>query len=221
MRHNPPSRDFLASQIRWACGRGIPLQDAEDIVFDAYHRATRTFSADRGAFESYMHTIVRNDCAYWWRRKAQTARGLVGGGAHLPRRGVRRWHPLCNRARLGRRPLRPTPRRPPGRRDRSGVLGDPADRDPGRQGSCPGRCSHRSARRSSWLRRRVRPRGGRTWSTTSSIWKALSTSSLIRSAFVRLLAMIFLCPLTLRENAKSIANCPSTFVGTPTRRSNR
>lgn len=82
----PPNLDFLAAQIRWVCGRGVPLQEAEDIVFDAYHRAARTFSAERGSFESYMHAIVRNACAGWWRRDAQTARAqahlrVLDGGA--------------------------------------------------------------------------------------------------------------------------------------------
>lgn len=69
-----PDRDFLASQIRWARGRGVPLQEAEDLVFDAYHRAVEAFDPERGTFEAYMHTIVRNRCAYWWRRRSVVQR---------------------------------------------------------------------------------------------------------------------------------------------------
>ena len=64
------SHAFLASQIRWARGRGIPVQDAEDLVFDAYQRAATSFKTERGDFASYMHTIVRNATAYWWRQRS-------------------------------------------------------------------------------------------------------------------------------------------------------
>ena len=64
----PPSRAFLAAQIRWVRGRGIPAQEAEDLVFDAYHKACEGFDPKRGAFEAYMQSVVRSMAAYWWRR---------------------------------------------------------------------------------------------------------------------------------------------------------
>ena len=74
MSPEPPSRTFLAAQIRWVRGRGIPAQDAEDLVFDAYHKAVEGFDPRRGAFEAYMQSVVRSKAAYWWRRQGRTRR---------------------------------------------------------------------------------------------------------------------------------------------------
>lgn len=70
----PPSRAFLAAQIRWVRGRGIPVQEAEDLVFEAYHKAVKGFDPRRGAFEAYMQSVVRSMAAYWWRRHGRTQR---------------------------------------------------------------------------------------------------------------------------------------------------
>jgi len=72
----PPDRRFLAAQVRWAMGRGLPAQDAEDVVFEAYHRAVEGFDPSRGSFEAYMQTIVRTSCAYWWRSTARHDRAV-------------------------------------------------------------------------------------------------------------------------------------------------
>jgi DNA-directed RNA polymerase specialized sigma24 family protein len=73
--HPPtPSREFLADQVRWAMGRGLPAQAAEDAVFESWERAAATFDASRGSFEAYMQRIVRNRCAYWWRTMARARR---------------------------------------------------------------------------------------------------------------------------------------------------
>lgn len=69
-----PSRDFLASQVRWAMGRGLPAQVAEDTVFAAWEKAGQSYDPRRGSFEAYMQKVVRNDCAYYWRRQARTRR---------------------------------------------------------------------------------------------------------------------------------------------------
>ena len=63
-----PNRAFLQAQIRWAMGRGLPAQAAEDVVFEAWEKAASTYDPARGAFEAYMQRIVRNATAYWWRR---------------------------------------------------------------------------------------------------------------------------------------------------------
>ncbi|MCB9677748.1 MAG: hypothetical protein H6737_21760 [Alphaproteobacteria bacterium] len=69
-----PTRAFLASQIRWARGRGLPAQEAEDVVFEAYQTASATFDPQRGSFEAYMQAVVRNATAYWWRNQGRAAR---------------------------------------------------------------------------------------------------------------------------------------------------
>lgn len=69
-----PTRAYLAAQIRWVRGRGIPGQEAEDLVFDAYHKACEGFDPRRGAFEAYMQSVVRSMAAYWWRRQGRTQR---------------------------------------------------------------------------------------------------------------------------------------------------
>jgi DNA-directed RNA polymerase specialized sigma24 family protein len=69
-----PSADFIARQVRWAMGRGLPAQVAEDVVFESWERAVQTFDPTRGSFEAYMQAAVRNRCAYWWRSQARWAR---------------------------------------------------------------------------------------------------------------------------------------------------
>lgn len=72
----PPisNAEFLASQVRWAMGRGLPAQVAEDVVFEAWERAAATFDPSKGSFEAYMQVAVRNACAYWWRGQARRPR---------------------------------------------------------------------------------------------------------------------------------------------------
>ncbi len=72
----PPDPDpsFLAAQIRWACGRGLPVQAAEDLVFEAWEHATAAFDPARGRFEPFMQTIVCRRCAGWWRKHQRTVR---------------------------------------------------------------------------------------------------------------------------------------------------
>lgn len=48
-------------------GRGIPPQDAEDIVVAAYHKVAQRFDPSRGSFEALYMTTVDNDCRYYWR----------------------------------------------------------------------------------------------------------------------------------------------------------
>jgi RNA polymerase sigma factor (sigma-70 family) len=74
MPMSTPDRRFLAAQIRWAMGRGLPAQAAEDVVFEAWEKADAGFDPRRGSFEAYMQRIVRNDCAYWWRRQQREQR---------------------------------------------------------------------------------------------------------------------------------------------------
>lgn len=75
-----PSRRLLAQQIRWARSRGLPVQDAEDLVFEAWQDASASFDPAKGAFSAYLGAIVRQRCALWWRRQAQTRRALEGAG---------------------------------------------------------------------------------------------------------------------------------------------
>lgn len=74
MPNRAPDHAFLAAQIRWAMGRGLPAQVAEDVVFEAWEKADASFDPARGNFEAFMQRIVRNDCAYWWRRQARAVR---------------------------------------------------------------------------------------------------------------------------------------------------
>jgi DNA-directed RNA polymerase specialized sigma24 family protein len=52
----------------------LPAQIAEDVVHDAWEKSSATFDPSRGNFEAYMQRVVRNDCAYYWRRKSRTDR---------------------------------------------------------------------------------------------------------------------------------------------------
>lgn len=76
----PPAPDaaFLAAQIRWAMGRGLPAQVAEDLVFESWETARARFDPTKGTFEAYMQRIVRNRCAYWWREEARADRAAHG-----------------------------------------------------------------------------------------------------------------------------------------------
>lgn len=74
MQPAAPDRRFLAAQVRWAMGRGLPAQAAEDVVFDAWLKAADHFDPTRGTLQAFMQRIVRNDCAYWWRRQRRETR---------------------------------------------------------------------------------------------------------------------------------------------------
>jgi DNA-directed RNA polymerase specialized sigma24 family protein len=69
-----PTRAFLTAQIRWARGRGLPAQVAEDVVFESWQHASHHFDASRGLFEPFMQQVVRRRCAYWWRQQGRTQR---------------------------------------------------------------------------------------------------------------------------------------------------
>lgn len=86
-----PSPAFLASLVRWAMGRGLPAQVAEDVVYAAWERAGPSYDPRRGSFEAYLQKVVRNDCAYWWRKQQRTERAhahlrLLEGGTGTHRR---------------------------------------------------------------------------------------------------------------------------------------
>ncbi|MBX2796316.1 MAG: hypothetical protein KTR31_01565 [Myxococcales bacterium] len=70
MNEPSPDRALLAQQIRWACGRGIPVQVAEDLVFEAVERTRASWEPARGPYAGYLHAAVRNACTGWWRRRA-------------------------------------------------------------------------------------------------------------------------------------------------------
>lgn len=77
MARPTPHREVLAAQVRWAMGRGLPAQVAEDLVFEAWEAATAGHDPARGTFEAYLQTIVRNRCAYWWREQARDQRAVA------------------------------------------------------------------------------------------------------------------------------------------------
>ncbi len=62
-----PDAQLLTLLIRRAMQRGIPAEDAEDIVLRGYHKASAHFDPDKGAFEALYMRIVDNDCRYFWR----------------------------------------------------------------------------------------------------------------------------------------------------------
>lgn len=72
-----PSRDFLAAQVRWAMGRGLPPEAAEDVVHASWEKAVQGFDPRLGSFEAYMQKVVRNACAYWWRDHGRTRRATA------------------------------------------------------------------------------------------------------------------------------------------------
>lgn len=74
MQPAAPDRRFLAAQVRWAMGRGLPAEAAEDVVFDAWLKAAEHFDPARGTLDAFMQRIVRNDCAYWWRLQGRATR---------------------------------------------------------------------------------------------------------------------------------------------------
>lgn len=71
-----PTRQLLTRQVRYALSRGIPPQDAEDLVFDAWEKASEQHDPARGPFEPFFSTIVRTSAAYWWRRHSVHRRAV-------------------------------------------------------------------------------------------------------------------------------------------------
>ena len=62
-----PSAALLELLIRRSMSRGIPAQEAEDIVVSAYHKVATHFDPSRGTFESLYMATVDNDCRFYWR----------------------------------------------------------------------------------------------------------------------------------------------------------
>ena len=59
--------------VRYAMGRGLPAQAAEDVVAEAWERATAAYRPERGAFEALLQRTVQRACASWWRRQSRFA----------------------------------------------------------------------------------------------------------------------------------------------------
>ena len=62
-----PTRAAIRELVRRALRRGVPPQEAEDIVAVAWERAVRTYDSDRGTFEAFLNRIVERKVADWWR----------------------------------------------------------------------------------------------------------------------------------------------------------
>lgn len=80
MHVHPPDPDFLQQLVRYALGRGVPPQVAEDIVFEAWERGSSAFDPSKGTFEALLQTSVRNATASYWRserRKQRVVEALV------------------------------------------------------------------------------------------------------------------------------------------------
>jgi DNA-directed RNA polymerase specialized sigma24 family protein len=65
--------------VRTALSRGLPVQDAEDVVIQAYEKAARAYDPARGGFEPLLYKVVVNDCRYWWRtqQRWERVRGAI------------------------------------------------------------------------------------------------------------------------------------------------
>lgn len=69
MKHPPPNPDLLADLVRFALGRGLPVGEAEDVVFAAWEKANAAWQPERGALEALLWRTLRNDCSSWWRSR--------------------------------------------------------------------------------------------------------------------------------------------------------
>lgn len=69
-----PKPAFLRDQIRFAMGRGLPAEAAEDVVFDAVALARTRFDPTRGELEPFIRRLVRNGTIDWWRQQGAQAR---------------------------------------------------------------------------------------------------------------------------------------------------
>ena len=71
-----PSTAFLQALVLKGMARGIPVQEAEDLIMDAWVRAAEAFDPDRGSFESLLLRVVSNAFSYWWRIEVRSQRGV-------------------------------------------------------------------------------------------------------------------------------------------------
>ncbi|MCP5068222.1 MAG: hypothetical protein GY946_16795 [bacterium] len=73
---NIPSKETLARMVRVALARGVPAEEAEDVVHAAWVKASASFDSKRGHFIALFRTIVERDAVSWWRRSRRVVVGL-------------------------------------------------------------------------------------------------------------------------------------------------
>ena len=69
-----PTQAQLRKMARIALSRGLPEEDAEDVVAASWHKAVAAYSADRGGFEALLARIVQREAIEWWRRNKRRPR---------------------------------------------------------------------------------------------------------------------------------------------------
>lgn len=72
MTRPPPPTDhaLLLRMTRLAMSRGLPREDAEDVVVHAWEQARSHHDPGRGRFDDLLATAVRNGAASWWRKRS-------------------------------------------------------------------------------------------------------------------------------------------------------
>ncbi|TNE90308.1 MAG: hypothetical protein EP330_08285 [Deltaproteobacteria bacterium] len=63
-----PTHDELRQLVHSAMRRGVPRADAEDLVVDAWEKASQSYEPSRGRFAALLQRIVLRDAVSWWRR---------------------------------------------------------------------------------------------------------------------------------------------------------
>ena len=69
-----PTQAQLRKMARIALSRGLPEEDAEDVVAVAWQKAMEAYSADRGGFEALLARIVQREAIEWWRTRRRRPR---------------------------------------------------------------------------------------------------------------------------------------------------
>ena len=72
----PPTLNRVAvrSLVRCAMKRGVPREEAEDIVAQCWEKASNDYQSDRGAFEALLNRMVERAAIDWWRDRKRWER---------------------------------------------------------------------------------------------------------------------------------------------------
>ena len=71
---HPLTRTAVRHLVRCALKRGVPREEAEDIVSRCWERASNHYQPEKGSFEALLNRMVEREATDWWRDRQRWRR---------------------------------------------------------------------------------------------------------------------------------------------------